>query len=177
MSKVHEGLSPSTYENVLNDQGIVSSESLQERTCTDDALAVSFDVVADKYWKAALELVKTASKAISRYKLYQNVANPLKFHAVKKTLDDYYGGSRSALLVSRDKAVDDFFSEVDMFNEACLRRAFPQLNGLWLLGELSGENGNMLRKFSVHIKKHISRNDPPIPLEDLPAHDFRKPRK
>ena len=183
MSKVHEGLNPSTYENVPNDQEVLHQTFLADsyQHTTERQLSKSkekpFDKVADRYWTSALALVDYASTAISRYKLYQNALDPVKYHSVKHVIDGHcYHGSKSELCASRDRAIQTFFREVDLFNLACLKRTFPQLNGMWLLGKLSGEDGDMLTKFRRHIRKHIEKNDPPIPLEDLPAHDFRKPR-
>ncbi len=183
MSKVHEGLSPSIYENVPNNQEVLHQTLLADsyQQMTERRLSESeekpFDQVADRYWQSALTLIGYASMAISRYKLYQNALDPVKYHSVKHVIEGHcYNGSKSELYASRDRAIQTFFREVDLFNLACLKRTFPQLNGMWLLGKLSGEDGDMLTKFRRHIRKHIARNDPPIPLEDLPAHDFRKPR-
>ena len=181
MSKVHEGLNPSTYENVPASQEVLHQvlleDSYQDEVRRKDVTeALKFDDVADGYWKTALSLVDYASIAISRYKLYQNALDSVKYHSVKHVIDAHYHGNKSELCMSRDKAIRDYFREVDLFNLACLKRTFPQLNGMWLLGKLSGEDGDMLTKFRRHIRKHIEKNDPPITLEELPAHDFRKPR-
>ena len=170
MSKVQEGLEPWLFEGC--DRETYVAERKQERTAKKAETKERSRISPQRYWGECLELKKVVMRYVSVKKLARNVMDPAKRHNVKHVVDKYYGGRDSQVF----SAVEDVRTLVErrarLFNRMCLENDVDQIDVDTLIYYLS-ISGNS-EKFDRHIKKHRDDGHPPFPLDELPAHDFRK---
>ena len=124
------------------------------------------------YWQLCLDVVNAAGEVAGKDKMVITFRDPAKRHNVKDVVNEKFGGEIGCIIDKRNDNIRHFFTLVDNLNGLALKLDLDQVPGMTLMGLLV--NADARDKFKYHIKKHIQTSHPPFPMDEIPAHDFRK---